>query len=232
LKLSKELKTAILVLTSIALVLWGYNFLKGKNIFDTSRKFYVEYENVEGLSTASSVTINGLTVGKVSKITILESGRLLVEILMTNPVDVPKSTKAIIYAPGFIGGKQIALATNFSDKEYAKNGDFLQPDTKLGMLDGLGEKVDPVMQKLDSVLLNVNKVVVSINNTLDAQTQHNLKSALADLNETMGNAKSITNKFDRIVGTNEGKINSIVNEFGNTSSNLNTLSKNLSQANT
>lgn len=229
-KLSKELKTAILVLTSIALVLWGYNFLKGKNIFDTSRKFYVEYENVEGLSTASTVTINGLTVGKVSKITILESGKLLVEILMTNHVEIPKSTKAVIYAPGFIGGKQIALETDFADKEYAKDGDFLVPQAKVGMLDGLGEKVDPVMQKLDSVLLNVNKVVVSINNVLDPQSQQNLKAALADLNETMKNAKGITGKFDRIVDTNEGKINSIVSEFGKTSQNLNKLSNNLSQA--
>ncbi|WP_448606887.1 MlaD family protein [Paenimyroides ceti] len=229
-KLSKELKTAILVLTSIALVLWGYNFLKGKNIFDTSRKFYVEYDNVEGLSTASTVTINGLTVGKVSKITILDSGKLLVEILMTNHVEIPKSTKAVIYAPGFIGGKQIALETDFADKEYAKDGDFLIPQAKVGMLDGLGEKVDPVMQKLDSVLLNVNKVVVSINNVLDPQSQQNLKAALADLNETMKNAKGITGKFDRIVDTNTGKINSIVSEFGQTSQNLNKLSNNLSQA--
>jgi len=230
LKLSKELKTAILVLTSIALLLWGYNFLKGKNIFDTSRKFYVEYDNVEGLSTASTVTINGLTVGKVSKITILDSGKLLVEILMTNHVEIPKSTKAVIYAPGFIGGKQIALETDFADKEYAKDGDFLIPQAKVGMLDGLGEKVDPVMQKLDSVLLNVNKVVVSINNVLDPQSQQNLKAALADLNETMKNAKGITGKFDRIVDTNTGKINSIVSEFGQTSQNLNKLSNNLSQA--
>ncbi len=229
-KLSKELKTAILVLTSIALLLWGYNFLKGKNIFDTSRKFYVEYDNVEGLSTASTVTINGLTVGKVSKITILDSGKLLVEILMTNHVEIPKSTKAVIYAPGFIGGKQIALETDFADKEYAKDGDFLIPQAKVGMLDGLGEKVDPVMQKLDSVLLNVNKVVVSINNVLDPQSQQNLKAALADLNETMKNAKGITGKFDRIVDTNTGKINSIVSEFGQTSQNLNKLSNNLSQA--
>ncbi|MDN8680272.1 hypothetical protein Q0L73_14200, partial [Staphylococcus aureus] len=78
--------------------------------------------------------------------------------------------KAVIYAPGFIGGKQIALETDFADKEYAKDGDFLIPQAKVGMLDGLGEKVDPVMQKLDSVLLNVNKVVVSINNVLDPQS--------------------------------------------------------------
>ena len=229
-KVSKEIKTALLVLVSIALLLWGYNFLKGKNIFDNSRKFYVEYANVEGLSTASAVTINGLGVGKVNHIAIQSNGKLLVEILMTNPVEIPKSSKAIIYAPGLIGGKQIAIETNYASKEMAKSGDYLVAGTQTGLLDGLGAKADPVMQKLDSVLYNVNRLVIGINGTLDPAAQKNLQNALAELNQTMINAKGITSKFDRIVSSNEGKINNIMTDFNATSQNLNKLSTNLSQA--
>lgn len=229
LKISKEIKTALLVLVSIALLLWGYNFLNGKNIFDNSRKFYVEYDNVEGLTTASAVTINGLVVGKVNHITIQPNGKLMVEMMMTNPVEFPKTSKAIIYAPGLIGGKQISIVADYASKDIAKSGDFLVPGVELGMLDGLGAKADPVMQKLDSVLFNVNKLVIGVNSTLDPVAQKNLQNAMAELNQTMINARGITTKFDRIVTNNEGRINAVVSDFNVTSKNLNKLSTNLSQ---
>lgn len=225
--LSKELKTAILVLLSIGMLIWGYTFLNGKNIFSSARTFYVEYENVEGLSTASSVTINGMVVGKVNKISLKEQGKLLVEITMTDKVDIPKSTKAVIYSPDLLGGKQIALNINYNDPELAQSGDYLQSDKLAGMLDTVGAKVDPLAKKLDSVLYNVNILVQTINKTLDPATQKNLQKALAELNNTMTNASAITGKFDRIVSTNETKINNIVSDFNTTSQNLSNFSNNL-----
>src|SRR5690606_14355976 len=188
-------------------------FLSGTNLFNSNRKFYVIYPNVEGLSTASSVTINGLIVGKISNIQLQENGELLVELLMTDPVDVPKSSKAVIYSPSFLGGKQISLKINYKEGELAKNGDFLDGGNMSGLLDGLGEKADPLIQKLDSVLYNVNHLMVSLNKTLNPEAQKNLQDALAELNTTMKNANQITAKFDRIVSTNENKINNIISDF-------------------
>lgn len=227
LKISREVKTALLVLLSIGMLIWGYSFLRGKNIFSSSRTFYVEYENVEGLTTASSVTINGMVVGKVHSISLKEQGKLLVELMMTEDVDVPKTSKALIYSPGFIGGKQIALDINYKDATLAQSGDYLNGGQITGMIDGLGEKVDPIAQKLDSVLYNVNVLVGSINKTLDPIAQKNLQEALAELNATMKNANGITSKFDRIVSTNETKINNIVSDFNTTSKNLSAFSNDL-----
>lgn len=216
-----------MVLVSIALLIWGISFLNGSNIFSSSRKFYVKYPNVEGLSTASTVTINGLVVGKVNNIKLEGNGELLVELLMTDPVDVPKSSKAMIYSPSFLGGKQISLDINYKDAALAQSGDFLTGGNVSGLLDGLGEKADPIVQKLDSVLYNVNVLVSNINRTLDPAAQKNLQDALAELNATMKNANAITGKFDRIVTTNESKINNIVSDFNKTSSNLSKFSSEL-----
>jgi len=225
--ISKEVKTAVLVLLSIGMLIWGYTFLNGKNIFSSSRTFFVEYDNVEGLTTASSVTINGMVVGKVHHISLRDQGKLLVELMMTENVDVPKSSKAIIYSPGFIGGKQIALDINYNDPELAKGGDYLQAGSLTGLIDGLGEKVDPIAKKLDSVLYNVNILVQTINKTLDPAAQKNLQDALAQLNAAMTNVNTITGKFDRIVSSNETKINNIVSDFNTTSKNLSTFSNDL-----
>lgn len=226
-KISKEIKATILVLASVGLLIWGISFLAGTNLFSKTRVFYVKYPNVEGLSTASSVTINGLVVGKVNNIELQKDGELLVELLMTNDVEVPKSSKAVMYAPSFLGGKQISLEINYQDPTLAQTGDFLTGGNMSGLLDGLGEKADPIVQKLDSVLYNVNVLVGSLNNTLNPETQQNLQNALTELNATMKNANAITGKFDRIVTTNESKINAIVSDFNKTSENLSAFSNEL-----
>ncbi|WP_165773010.1 MlaD family protein [Avrilella dinanensis] len=229
-KITKEIKTALLVLGSLAILIWGYNFLKGKDLFGNNRIFYVTYENVEGLTQASTVTLNGMVVGKVNKISIGDNAKIVVEISINNPIDIPASTVAEIYSPGMLGGKQIGLIVDYSDTNLAKNGDYLVSGIKLGIVDGLSGKADPIMIKLDSVLYNVNKLVVGLNNTLDDDLKNSLHNSLAELNQTLKNATQITSGFNRIVGDNEQKIGTIVSDFEQTSGNLKTMSDQLAQA--
>jgi phospholipid/cholesterol/gamma-HCH transport system substrate-binding protein len=73
LKRSREVKTAVLAIGTILLFIFGYSFLKGNNLLDKHRTFFVTYDNVEGLAAASPVTINGLLVGKVTDIDFLDN---------------------------------------------------------------------------------------------------------------------------------------------------------------
>ena len=73
-KITKEIKVAVLVILSIVLFYWGFAFLKGKNLFDSSTKLYAVYDNVAGLVEAAPVTINGLIIGKVNTIEMLPDG--------------------------------------------------------------------------------------------------------------------------------------------------------------
>jgi phospholipid/cholesterol/gamma-HCH transport system substrate-binding protein len=57
LKITREIKTAILVIASILLFIWGYSFLKGRDLFTSYKTFYVEYNNVEGLASSAPVTL-------------------------------------------------------------------------------------------------------------------------------------------------------------------------------
>ena len=73
-KLTREIKTAVLVIVSILLFIWGYNFLKGKDLFESSTRVYVVYDNVAGLVNSAPVTLNGLAIGKVNSIDIQPDG--------------------------------------------------------------------------------------------------------------------------------------------------------------
>lgn len=229
-KISKEIKTALLVIGSLALLIWGYNFLKGKDLFSSNRTFYVNYDNVEGLNQASTVTINGMIVGKVNNIFMNNEGTITVELSVNSPIEIPASTVAEIYSPGMLGGKQVALIVDFSDGNLANSGDFLNSGVKIGLLDGLSGKADPIMVKLDSVLYNVNQLVVGLNNTLDDSLKTSLQNSLAELNHTLKNTTQITTGFNRIVADNEQKIGTIVSDFSETSGNLKQMSEELAQA--
>ncbi|MGA8854352.1 MAG: MlaD family protein, partial [Christiangramia sp.] len=103
-KFSREVKTALLAITAIVILIFGYSFLKGENLLDNSRTFYAVYEDVEGLSPSSEVTINGLKVGQITGINFLnDSGDLLVTFTVKNDFQFSKNSEAQIYGGSIIG---------------------------------------------------------------------------------------------------------------------------------
>jgi phospholipid/cholesterol/gamma-HCH transport system substrate-binding protein len=231
LKLTREIKTAILVIASILLFIWGYSFLKGKDLFTNYKTLYVEYNNVEDLSQSAPVTINGLTVGKVTKITINEvTGKLLVELQLKTDFPISKTSKASLYSPSLIGGKQIKILPNLEDKDPAVDGQTLESAVELGLTESLGGKIEPIQQKLDLMLLNINTLVAGLNNVLDKQGQENLKKSLAELSQTMEQFHRASGSLNSILDTNKGQINGVVTNFNKMSSNFNKISDSLNKA--
>lgn len=230
-KLTREIKTAILVIASILLFIWGYSFLKGKDLFTNYKTLYVEYNNVEDLSASAPVTINGLTIGKVSKITINEvTGKLLVELQLKTDFPISKTSKASLYSPSLIGGKQIKILPNLADKVLAEDGQTLESNVELGLTESLGGKIEPIQQKLDLMLLNINTLVSGLNNVLDKQGQENLKKSLAELSQTMEQFHRASGSLNSILDTNKGQINGVVTNFNKMSNNFNKISDSLSKA--
>ncbi|WP_428225021.1 MlaD family protein [Flavobacterium sp.] len=227
-KITREIKTAILVIASILLFIWGYSFLKGSNILSSYKKLYVEFDNVEGLTASAPVTISGKIIGKVKALTLTESGKILVE-LQINEEDFPisKSSIAQIYEPGFIGGKQIAIIPNFSDKNLAVDGDKLLADVKLGLTDNLGKKLAPTQQKIESLVENADKMMVNINSILDAQTKNNLQQAIGQLNQTLAEFNKLGQGANTLLASNQKTLNhsltnieKITTDFGKVSGEL------------
>ncbi|MBF4507398.1 MCE family protein [Flavobacterium sp. JLP] len=230
-KLTREIKTAILVIASILLFIWGYSFLKGRDLFTNYKTLYVEYDNVEDLAASAPVTINGLIVGKVNKITINElTGKLLVELQLKTDFPISKTSTASLYSPSLIGGKQIKIVPNLADKDPAVEGQALVGNVELGLTDSLGGKLEPIQQKLDKMLVNIDVLVSGLNNTLDKTTQENLKKTIAELSQTMQQFHKASGSLNNILDTNKGQINSAVSNLNKMSSNFNKISDSLNKA--
>jgi len=231
LKLSREIKTAILVIASILLFIWGYSFLKGRDLFTNYKNLYVEYVNVEGLTVSSPVTINGLVVGKVNSIVINnETGKIKVEMQINSDFPIKKTSVAEIYAPSPIGGKQIAILPT-KDGQDAVDGDFLVSSSKLGLTDELAKQIEPLKDKITKLLDNANVMLENVNQVLDAKSKENLRNSLANLNETLAQFKGASKEVNEMLAQNKSKISGTMSNVEKASANFSKVSDSLAKAN-
>ncbi|WP_264521284.1 MlaD family protein [Flavobacterium sp. N1994] len=232
-KITREIKTAILVIISIALFIWGYSFLKGKDLLANYKTFYVQYDNVEGLMKSAPVTINGLNVGKVSKVEFLtdNSGKIRVELQIKSDFPISKSSIASIYEPGLIGGKQIMITPNFEDKEIAESGITLKGDIKPGLTTLVAQRLTPLQEKVEKMVVSADGLLKNVNSILDSKTKENLKSSIANLDATLAEFKVASENVNVMLAENKGKINSTITNFDKASGNFAKISDSLAKIN-
>jgi phospholipid/cholesterol/gamma-HCH transport system substrate-binding protein len=231
LKLTREIKTAVLVIASILLFIWGYSFLKGRDLLTSYVTLYVEYESVEGLTASAPVTLNGLVIGKVNNITIEKNtGKLLVELQIKTDFPISKSSVAAIYEPGLIAGKQIAIEPNFNDKSVSLDGQRLKGIIRLGLTDSVGNKLVPIQEKLEKIMDNADVLIKGINNVLDKKAQEDLRKSLSELSSTMEQFHKASLSVNTILDENKAQIKGVVNNFNKISDDFSKISDSLNKA--
>jgi phospholipid/cholesterol/gamma-HCH transport system substrate-binding protein len=223
LKISKELKTGIIAIIAITVLIWGYNFLKKQNLFEKELIYYTSFNNVQGLSNSSKVTLNGLQIGNIIDINFDKDkkGSFIVKFNITKNIKFSKNSIAKIIPPTIngMGAAELAIIPDFNGKP-AKNGDYLPGQIAPGLMDTLSQKIDPLNKRLNSVLENTDKLLVNLNNTLEPKTQQNIKTAIANLNTTLNHFKNVSKNFDTLLAENKVKFNSILNNAETTSKSL------------
>ncbi len=231
-KITKEIKTAILVLAAILLFIWGYSFLKGRDLLTSYRTFYVQYDNVEGLVSSAPVTINGFIVGKVNSIEILDkTGKLQVELQVKSDFPISKTSIASIYEPGLIGGKQIMITPNLDDKTIAESGATLGGSIKPGLTSLVAERLTPLQEKVEKMVVSADVLLKNVNSILDSKTKENLKSSIANLDETLAEFSVASKSVNEILAENKGKINGMMSNFDKASENFSKISDSISKVN-
>lgn len=231
-KLSKEIKTAILVLSGILLFIFIFYYLKGENILDNSKKISAIYDNVEGLAPSAAVTINGHKIGKVQSIHFTNdlSGKLNVNMLIDSDFEFSKNSTAQLYEAGLIGGKAIAIIPAFDGAPNVESGDLLSSDVKPGLTDLVNQRLTPLQEKMETMMVSADTLLVSLNSLFDAQTKSNIKSSIAELSTTIASFKSTSESLNDLVVDNSSSIGQTITNFNKISEDLTSLSTSLAAA--
>lgn len=230
-KLSREIKTGIIVIGGILLFIMGYSYLKANPVFNDSRLFYAVYDHVGGLQTGTQVSINGFSVGKVNGIRFLDSsGKLLVSFTVDKDFDFSGNSVAELFDTGIIGGKGIQIIPEFDGAPPAQSGDTLQARIKPGITELVQQKLTPLQQKVESAVSHADSILINVNQVMDTTTRLNLKESIAGLNQLIGALQNTTNSLNSFLKGNQQQLDSAVGNISHITSNFSKLSDSLSQA--
>lgn len=165
-KVSKELKVGILSVVTIGMLYFGFNFLKGSEFFSRSYKYHVIFDNIDGLTPSNPILLNGLSVGRVQTIKILQdkNNQLLVTIDVQKSLILREGSQAILADGGLLGGKVVHLGISPTGKQL-QDGDTLIGIKEAGISALLQEKALPVITHADSLVKNLNAVTKGFKET-------------------------------------------------------------------
>lgn len=229
-KITKEVKTAVLVLLGIFLFIFGYNYLKGQNLFEPKNIYYTEFD-YNALSTSSVVTVKGNTVGKIQDIIYdYKTGRTRIAFTVNEQLKFSKNSKIRLYETGLMGGNAIAIIIS-NDGELAKPGDVLESEIQVGLItslsknfSGLSTDLNATLKSTDTLLTNINKIVID-------ESDAGLKRTIAELNATLKAYKNLANTLNGVVSENDKNIAAILDSFKTASNDLAAMTSELKEAN-
>ncbi len=231
-KYTKEVKTGILAVVAILILIFGYYFLKGQNLLDSSRTFHAIYADVEGLSTSSPVTINGHRVGQVTKIGFLDqTGLLVVTFTVDTDFKFSRNSLAQIYGGGIIGGKSLGIVPEYEMGQNAKSGDTLPSDIEEGIMELVNERLTPLQIKVERAIVSSDSLITAFNEVLNSETRNNISASFEDLAETIRSLKETSQSLSGIIEGNSNKLTNTFTNLEETSTKFNRFSDSLSQVN-
>ena len=229
--MSKELKTGIIAVIIIGISIWGFNFLKGQNLLDPgSRTFKVEYARIGGLSKSSTVTINGLKVGKVDNIefdTSLEKrGHLLVTFIIDNDFEFSKRSIVKIYSPNPLSGSNLAIIPNY-EGDIAISGDLLQGEMEESLFTSIGERLNPLQQKIESVIVRTDSLFSGLNKVLSDNTINGINTSITNLSGTIIDIRKTIESVNSMVADNQENLKITIENTRNITANFSKVSDNI-----
>ena len=231
--ISRTTRVGILAIISIGILIWGYTFLKGKNLFNNSTQVYVEYNNVDGLSTSAPVKVNGFKIGIVSNVYLKEdlSGKIMVILDLTEPLSISKTgAVARIESSSIMGGKQVIL--DFPKKVCDGNDCLISGDTIRGevvsLIGSMTQDLDPYLDKAERTFEAVDSMLRSWGTSAGAED--GVGKALFDIQEILSNLNATSRGLNGLIGAASGRIDGVLVNLESVASNLNASNSDIQQS--
>ena len=217
--MTKEVKIGLIGIAALAMLIYGINYLKGINMFQSANYYYVEYTNINGLAGSSPVFADGFKVGTVRSINYnyKKPGHVTVEVEVDKEMRIPKGSKGELVTE-MLGTVKMNLLLNDKTNEFFQPGDTLPGITNNGLMGVAEEKLVPqveqLLPKMDSILQSLNKLLADPALTA---TIHNAERLTANLDVTTRQLNSLmNNELPQITG----RLVTITDNFSVISENL------------
>ena len=185
-KISNETKVGILTITALVILIIGFNFLKGKDLFNNTKKIYAVFDQLGSLAKSNAVKINGYQIGTVYAFKPIDKNLngIRVTISLYEDVNIPVNSVAYI-ASDLLTSSSIVIEKGDATT-FVKDGDVLKTRQDAGIFGNLSSEAGPTLAKIRASLDSLNRVFGNINKMFDAGTKNNLQQTIANLNSATG----------------------------------------------
>lgn len=219
LKYAREIKVGVLATVCIFLLFFGFNYLKGVNIFSSIHSFHGVYTNIHGLELQAPVYIRGYKVGQVDNIDydFTRDSSFTVDISIKRNINLPEGTRMALVSDGIMGGMAIELllpATEVASKEdiaYLPTGATIPTTVVPGLLDGLQEAV---IQPLSNTLASLDTLVGQLQTQLD---NNHIESILSNADIAVADLQSSSKQLKQVMSH---QVPSVITKLDTTMSDL------------
>ncbi len=227
-RLSKEIKAAFFVLSTILLFIFGFNYLKGSSILDKQKTIYAVYDEVDGLLVGANVMINGLSIGNVTELDFLpNSTKIIVTLKVKDKLNFSSKSTASIYETGVLGGLAISIEPLFERESIVKTGDTLMSSVRPGLTELINRQIEPLSRQLQSTITSVDSIFTGASNVLNRQTQEEIKESISVLTSAINAINNSSLIIEETLISKNTQINNTIDNFEKISSNLSNVSDEL-----
>lgn len=212
-KLNNETKVGILAIAAILALVLGFNFLKGKSVFNRAPAIYAVFKQIGSLQKSNEVKINGLPVGTVYdfKPVDKEVNGILVEIHLTRDITIPKNSIAFIDG-ALVGSSYISIDKGTANA-YLEPGDTISTKLDAGLMSDIKTQLSPTITRVNETLDSLKRTLGSVNAVFDPNTNSNLQTIIARLALTTSSLQELMNAQTGALALSLRNLNSITENF-------------------
>lgn len=220
-KLTKEIKIALVAIVGILIMYFGINFLKGMNLFSTNNTYFITFDDIQGLGASTPIYADGYKVGTVDGLEYdyKENGPIKVKVDIIKDLRIPQGSKAEI-VKDLMGNLQVNLLLANNPRERVEPGGIIPGAVNGGMMDkaaNLVPVVEKMLPKLDSILTSVNALLAD---PALAASLHNVETITSNLTVSTRELNTLMAGLNKQVPGMIGKANGVLDNTNRLTTNL------------
>ncbi len=197
-KVKREVKLGLFLVVTLFIFVWGFNYLKGTDIFTRQIRFHVMYDETHGLLETNAVTISGVSVGQVERIRFHPdgSGKVVVSLVVDRVIEIPSNSVAILASPGIVGSKEIQISLGDHQKPVS-NGDTIKGLKEATITEEMMSFILPVREKAEGLITELETVLKAANQVLDTENRETLYESIKLMQSTLRNVENLTGMAEK-----------------------------------
>jgi len=222
-KISNETKVGLLTIVALTILILGFNFLKGNNLFQRGKKIYAVFDEVGSLEKSNDVKIKGNSIGKVYDKDFINrsAAGIVVTINITSDVNIPSNSVASISSP-LTGSPYINVQLG-NGTRYLKNGDTIETVVNGGLLGDLTSQVSPTLAKARTAIDSLTIVLAAISRIFDPGTKNSIQGIINHLLVSSMSLEKLLNSETGMLAKTMSNMNDVTNNLKNNNDTINSI---------